>query len=233
MESYQQSVGEPQDTERVNEATVRRGAAAAIIGGVIGIVISSLMSAAYHQTADGATDTIAPWEPALLDLAAPLLTFGTPDAVYTIYGMVAGAVFLGLLLGVIGYRAYLRSVRVNGTASGRERWGITLAMGGLLLSVAGNIGDYWLGQPELVDFAGFLVGTLGGFIVVAIGFALLGYEAWYTGSLSRLSAAMFLLWLPVTIGVMALALDNIPGGALLPLGILSITLGYDLWTTGE
>ena len=231
MESYQQSVGEPQDTERINGATVRRGAAAAIIGGVIGIVISPLMSAAYHQTADGATDTIAPWEPALLDLAAPLLTFASPEAVYTLYGMVAGAVFLGLLFGLVGYRTYLRSVRMSNRASRRERWGIVLAMGGLLLSLAGNIGDYWLGQPELVDFAGFLIGTLGGFIVLAIGFAVLGYEAWRTRSLSRLSAAMFLLWLPVALGVMAVALDNIPGGALLPLGILGITLGYDLWTT--
>lgn len=134
---------------------------------------------------------------------------------------------------MVGYRAYLRSVRVNGTASGRERWGITLAMSGLLLSLAGNIGDYWLGQPELVDLASFLVGTLGGFIVLAIGFALLGYEAWRTRSLSRLSAAMLLLWLPVAIGVMAVALDNIPGGALLPLGILGITLGYDLWIAGK
>lgn len=93
METYQQPVEESQETNRINEPTVRRGAVAAIIGGVVGIIISPLMSAAYHQTTDGATDTIAPWEPALLDLAAPLLTFAAPETVYTIYGIVAGASF--------------------------------------------------------------------------------------------------------------------------------------------
>ena len=147
--------------------------------------------------------------------------------------MAAMTVFLGLLSGVFGYRAYRRSGRPTAAMPRRERWGFRLALGGLLVSLLGNIGDYWIGQPELVDFFGFLVGTLGGFLVMAVGFALLGYDAWQSNTLSRGSAALLLLWLPLATITMATWLDNIPGGALLPLGILGVTLGSDLIRRGR
>ena len=222
------SIGDRQETEQHSSPWVLRGGAAAVIGGVTGIVLSPLMSAAYHSTPDGDGIALAPWEPALRDVAAPLLTFSNPVAVYTAYGMVAITVFLGLLLGVLGYRAYRRSGQTDTVIARRERWGFRLALGGLLLSLLGNIGDYWIGQPELIDSLGFLGGTIGGFLVMAVGFVLLGYDAWRSKTLSRGSAALLLLWLPVAIVVMSTWLDNIPGGALLPLGLVGVTLGFDL-----
>ena len=112
--------------------------------------------------------------------------------------------------------------------SRREQWGFRLALGGLLLSLLGNIGDYWIGQPELVDFLGFLIGTIGGLFVMAVGFALLGYDAWRSRTLSTGSAALLVLWFPVAMIVMSVWLDNIPGGALLPLELVGVTLGFDL-----
>ena len=223
-----QSIGERQGTEQHSSPRVLGGGTAAIIGGVTGIVLSPLMSAAYHHTPDGSGDALAIWEPTLREVAAPLLTFSNPVAVYTIYGMAAITVFLGLLLGVLGYRAYRGAGPTDTTLTRLQRWGFRLALGGLFLSLVGNIGDYWIGQPELVDFLGFLIGTIGGLLVVAVGFALLGYDAWQSRTLSRGTAALLLLWLPVAIAVMSLGLDNIPGGALFPLGLVGITLGFDL-----
>lgn len=228
MTTHHRSIGERQATEQPSSPWIRRGGVAAVVGGVVGVVIAPLMSAAYHRTPDGEADILAPWEPALGEVAAPLLTFADPVAVYTAYGMAAITVFLGLLLGVLGFRASRRSERGNESVARRERWGFTLAFGGLLLSLLGNVGDYWIGQPELVDFTGFLVGTLGGLLLLAAGFAMLGYDAWRTSSLSRVSAALLLLWLPAAIAVMAVGLDNIPGGALLPLGLVGVALGVDL-----
>ena len=223
-----QSVGERQKTEQHSSPWILRGGAAAVISGITGIVLSPLMSAAYHRTPDGDGTALAPWEPALLEVAAPLLRFSDPVAVYTVYGMAAITVFLGLLLGVLGYRAYRHSEQADAAIPRRERWGFRLALGGLLLSLLGNIGDYWIRQPELVDFLGFLIGTIGGLLVMAVGFALLGYDAWRNRTLSTVSAVLLVLWFPVAIAVMSTWLDNIPGGALLPLGLVGVTLGFDL-----
>lgn len=222
------SIGERQETEQHSSPWVLRGGVAAVLGGITGIVLSPLMSVAYNRTPDGTGDVLAPWEPALREAAMPLLTFSDPVAVYTVYGMAAITVFLGLLLGVLGYRAYRHSGQADTAMSRREQWGFRLSIGGLLLSLLGNIGDYWIGQPELVDFLGFLIGTIGGLFVMAVGFALLGYEAWGSGTLSTVSAALLVLWFPVAMIVMSVWLDNIPGGALLPLGLVGVTLGFDL-----
>lgn len=224
----QQAIGEPQETEQYSSPSGLWGGVAAVFGGATGIVLAPLMSAAYHRTPDGSGDAIAPWEPLLTEVDAPLLTFSDPVTVYTAYGRAAMTVFVGLLLGVLGYRAYRRSGLADAAMPRRERWGFNLALGGLLLSLLGNVGDYWLGRPELVDSLGFLVGTLGGLLVTAIGFALLGYEAWRNHALSPVSAALLTLWFPVAIVVMGTWLDNIPGGALLPLGLVGVTLGLDL-----
>ena len=222
------SIGERQETERYSSPWALRGGVAAVLGGVIGIVLSPLMSVAYQRTPDGTGDVLAPWEPALREAAMPLLTFADPVTVYTVYGRAAITVFLGLLLGVLGYRAYRHSGQADATIPRREQWGFRLALGGLLLSLLGNIGDYWIGQPELVDFLGFLIGTIGGLFVMAVGFAVLGYDAWRRGTLSRGSAALLVLWFPVALVVMSTWLDNIPGGALLPLGLVGVILGFDL-----
>lgn len=63
---------------------------------------------------------------------------------------------------------------------------------------------------------------------MAVGFALLGYDAWRSRTLSTVSAAVLVLWFPVAIVVMSTWLDNIPGGALLPLGLVGVTLGFAL-----
>lgn len=199
-----------------------------ILGGTFGVVLSLLLTATYHLTPDGATESIAPWEPVLRKVAEPVLTFAAPTAVYNTYGAMAFLVFTGLLVGVLGLRAHRRSVTSEEDTGWLERWGFRAAIGGLALNLLGNVGDYWLGRPETLDFLGFLVGTLAGLLVLAVGFALLGVVALRTGTLSRVVALSFLLWFPAAIAVSELGLNNIPGGPLLPLSLVGIVLGYYL-----
>ena len=206
---------------------LRLAGLATILGGILGIVLSPLLTAAYHLTPDGATETAPPWEPVLGNLAGPLLTFAAPTAVYETYGALACFVFAGLLAGVLGLRARRRSA--SGASAGRlERWGFRAAVAGLTLNLLGNVGDYWLGRPETLDFLAFLVGTVIGLLVLAVGFAVLGIAALRTGAPSRVVAWSFLLWLPAAIVVSELGVNNIPGGPLLPLSLVGMVLGHHL-----
>lgn len=202
-----------------------------MFGGVLGIVLAPLMTAAYHLSSEGAGLSTPPWEPALARLAEPLLTFTTPVAVYDSYGMVGLFAFAGVLAGVLGLRAHRRSISTDGSTPrvGRlEQWGFHATIAGLALNLVGNVGDYWLGRPELLDFLGFLVGTVLGLLVLAVGFVLLGVTAWRTGSLSRVIVGLLVLWLPATIVVMGTGMNNIPAGPLLTLGFVGVALGHHL-----
>lgn len=212
---------------------IRQAGLVAIVSGAFGVVLSLLVTAAYHLTPDGMTESVAPWEPALRNLAEPLLTFAAPTAVYDTYGALAFFVFAGLLVGLLGARAHRRSAASGANAGRLERWGFRAAIAGLALNLLGNVGDYWLGRPEVVDFLGFLVGTLAGLLVLAVGLALLGIAALRTGAPSRVVAWSFLLWVPVTVVVSAVGLNNIPGGPLLPLSLVGIALGYHLRSATE
>ena len=215
-------------TEIWRPKRIRQAGLVAILGGTLGIVLSLLVTAAYHLTPDGATESVAPWEPALTNVAEPLLTFAAPTAVYNTYGTLAFFVFAGLLVGLLGLRASRRSVPSGENPGRLERWGFRAAIAGLALNLLGNVGDYWLGRPETLDFLAFLVGTLVGLRVLTVGFALLAIAALRTGALSRGVALSFLLWLPAAIAVSELGLNNIPGGPLLPLSLVGMVLGYHL-----
>ena len=203
-----------------------------MVGGALAIVLAPLVTAAYHRTPEGATESIAPWEPALLDFAGALLTFASPTAVYRVYGALCVFAFAGLLVGVAGLRARRRSVSTSIESAGRvgraERWGFRAAIAGLALNLLGNVGDYWIGSPEILDFLAFLVGTFLGLLVLAVGFALVGIAALRTGALPPVLAWSLVGWLPAAIAVSSLGLNNVPGGALLPLGVVGVVLGSHL-----
>ena len=205
---------------------VRQAGSTTMLGGALAIVLAPLVTAAYHLTPEGATESVAPWEPALRDLAGGLLTFASPTVVYNVYGALAFLAFAGLLTGVVGLRVHRRSASGSTDRVGRaERWGFRAAIAGLALNLVGNVGDYWIGSPEMLDFLAFLVGTVVGLLVLAVGFALVGIAALQTGFLPPLVAWSLVLWLPAAVALSALGLNNIPGGALVPLGVVGVVLG--------
>lgn len=229
-----EATGEGEQQVRTRTAKrVQQTGLVAMLGGVLGIVLAPLMTAAYHLSAEGATLFTPPWEPALTSLAEPLLTFAAQGVVYDTYGMLAFFTFVGVLAGVFGFRAHRQSASTdeNTPRIGRlETWGFRATTAGLALNLFGNVGDYWLGESAVLDFLGFLVGTVLGLLVLAVGLALLGVAAWRSGSLSRATAGLLTLWLPATIAVTLVGLNNAVGGPLLTLGLVGVALGYHLWS---
>lgn len=208
----------------------RRLAGSIAIGaGLVGIALSPLMNAAYHLTAEGAPESRVAWELTLRENAGAVLSFAAPTTVYNVYGRAGFVVFAGLLAGLLALRASRSTRRTEDHTSGRlEWWGFRTAFVGLGLNLLGNVGDYWLGRPEWLDTVAFLVGTLLGLLVLVVGLALLGVVGWQTRTHSRLLAGAFLLWLPAALALSVVGLDNIPGGAFVPLGVVAVVLGLEL-----
>lgn len=122
---------------------------AAMLGGAIEILVAPFINSAYSMTEIGA-DLVPPWEPAFSDALGPLFAFAPPEAVYETYGKFHFPVFLGLLFGLLGLRAW------RGERAGRlERWGYHLSLVGFVLNLPGNVLDYWVpGNSAPGEFGG-------------------------------------------------------------------------------
>jgi hypothetical protein len=96
---------------------VRPTGLAAMVGGVLGICVAPLYSLAYF-----ATDEVAPSEDpgraeSARDLAEPLLTFASADAVYLTYGKLFLFVWASMLAGLVALHA-TQAWRATGSSVG-------------------------------------------------------------------------------------------------------------------
>lgn len=208
---------------------IRWGALAAVLAGVIEILVAPLINSAYSMTETGA-GLVPPWEPALSDTFGPLFTFAPPEAVYETYGKFHLLVFLGLLFGLLGLRAWR-----GGRAGRLERWGYRLSFVGLVLNLAGNVFDYWLpgnsapGEFGSVGDWGFLLGTVLGLLLLAVGSAALGVALLRAGE-AHLPAWMLVLAVPGAMALGLLGFSNAPANPMLWYGVAWLLMGRFLWT---
>jgi len=202
-----------------------------MVGGVIEILVAPLVNSAYSMTEIGA-ELVPPWEPALSDALGPLFAFAAPEAVYETYGKFHFLVFLGLLFGLLGLRAW-RGER----AGGLERWGYRLSVVGFVLNLPGNVLDYWVpGNSAAGEFGGvgdwgFLLGTVLGLLLLSVGSILLGVALLQAGE-ARLPAWLLLLALPGAVLLGFLGFANAPANPMLWYGFAWLLLGRFLWMRG-
>lgn len=208
---------------------VRWGGLAAVVGGVIEILVAPLINSAYSMTEVGA-GLAPPWEPALSDTLGPLFAFAPPEAVYETYGKFHFLVFLGLLFGLLGLRVW------RGERAGRlERWGYRLSFVGLVLNLLGNVFDYWVpGNSAPGEFGsagdwGFLLGTVLGLLLLVVGSVLLGVALLRAGE-ARLPAWLLVLALPGGVVLGFLGFSNAPANPMLWYAFAWLLLGRFLWT---
>jgi hypothetical protein len=205
---------------------IRWGGVAGIVGGLAGILLSPVVTAAGNLKWGGDL----PWEgnaPAWLNpfrsLIEPLLALPPKGGVYPTYGKTFFFVFLLLFLAAVGLKLALEG-RVG--RSGHR--GTRLILVGLGLNLLGNIADYWLGYSVLGQpWWGllFVVGTELGYILYAIGCIMLGIAAlksnalpgWWAWLLRVTAVAGFILpfW----------GVQHIPSGMVLPMSLTWLLTG--------
>lgn len=205
--------------------SIRWGGLAAMLSGILGILIPPFLSVAWFATKGGAESLenplVAVWVEPFARIFSPLLTFTSPDAVYRIYGALALFIFLGFITGLLALHA-----RQAPRAGGLEKWGFRVALAGTVLTGLGVFGAFWVGALDFSFFAFLLPGQL----LMTVGWTLFGI-----GTLKARVAPRLGAWLLIVGGfpgfvviTMLLGQHNSMGGLLVALAW--IVLGYTLWS---
>lgn len=192
--------------------------AAAVVGGVVGILYFPLHSLAYFATEDGGDSQGAlGWADSARDLLEPLLDWDTADTVYRTWGKLGLVAVLGLALGLVGLWSSRRQ-----PAGPSERWGFRIALVGYWLVVVGFITEYW--TPYL-DF-GFNAFTGPGTLVALVGSTILGIALLRRRSPLGPARSLLALAIPLTFAMVAL-FGHLSAG-LVPLELAWILVGLRL-----
>ncbi len=185
------------------------------LGAILGIFVSLLDASAYYLALWARPDA-----PALIlgvqSLVAPLLSFEDVASVYRLYGRLFVFVFLALVIGVTALRA-----RRGTTLSKVERWGYDLVRFGLWASAVGCFADFWLGISVLGEFTQtlFLLGTIGGAILYAVGSLLLVVAWMRDGMVPRALTIAWALVVPLGVLFLFVLIKHIPGAFALAMSL--------------
>jgi hypothetical protein len=175
---------------------------AAIVGGVMAIVLTPPFAIAYFVAYPG-SDAVPPWVIANLIALTPLIAFDTPVAVYNLYGRIYDVVYALFLPSAFALHALHR----HGQAR-LEKWGFFVLVAGLLACFVGVAGDYWAdGAGFFLEFCGLLILAAG---ATLYGVALLRSKAlpgWYAWPLVACGPGMFVSFALV---------GHVPSGPTLP-----------------
>ena len=203
-----------------------------MLGGVLGIVLTPLATFAGWLAAPGQTTPPQypgmPWAQLIRPLVTPFLGFATYEEVYATYGKVFFLVYLLFLIGMVGLRA-----RVGEHIGRSGKLAFRLAFVGLAMNLAGNVGDYWLGEKVLGQpmwGISFTIGTLVGTLVYMVGSVMLGRAILRTTVLPRWAG--WALIVAPTLGIVLglFVVIHLPSALVLPVGLGWIMIGYALWS---
>lgn len=219
-------------------ALVRWSGVAAIIGGVVAIIVTPFVTfAGFLAAPGGGAEPWMPWARHLRPLVLSFLNFGAPEVVYATYGKVFLLVYGCFLFGLAGLRRWFDEEGLSPTPLARLRLGLRLARIGLVMNLLGNIGDYWLGRDILGQVAwglSFGIGTMLGLLVYMLGSLLLGVTLLRDNRphLSRWLAVPLLLSPPaaiaLTVPAVPSAIVHLPTAPTFALGVAWIVLGAAL-----
>ena len=205
---------------------LRYSGLAAVWGGVLGAADSILLAAAFYNH-DWSRPAARVGRPRSFHCWARPLIFAPPETVYRTYGRILLVVQVLLLLGAVGLEACV--VLRSGKRSG---WGFKLVVAGLVMSLLGNLADYWISpQPIGHTFilVGFLIGVELGALVYLVGALLLAGQL-----LAEKLLPAWLAWLLGLAPALGLLLSlwgvrQIPGGFFLPVSLSWAITGLYLW----
>lgn len=202
----------------MSSGVIRWSGLAAMLGGVLGAVLTLPFALAYDLAFPGYGSF--PFWSGPVEALYPL-DFASRERVYYTYGRLY---FLTLLPEVLALYA-LRRLRGGGSGA-LERWGVRLSLVGTWLAVIGVFTDYWVSVPP-----GFLLVLVGTLPLVA-GFVLLGVRLRKARAISLRVALVVVGAAVATFPVMFLLVFHLPSGPLLTFHLIWVVLGYVLWSGG-
>lgn len=170
-------------------------AAAAAIGAAL---LAPLLALSYFRVGDGAEEleqgTVSAWADPAGERLDALLTWSSPDRVYSTYVQAMALLFPAVLLCALAVR------RTRSAPRGAEKWGWRIALPGYGLALVGIVaafftlipGDSGSGAVNAV-FLGLMVP---GMLITTIGSTVLGIGLLRAGYAPRLAAWLLALALP-------------------------------------
>lgn len=202
---------------------------AAAWGGVLGAAGSLFAAAAYYNH-PWSTAGAPGWTALLIQAGGGAFTFAEPAVVYQTYGRVLLPAYLLILVGALG----LQACCLLGAESALHSWGYRLTLIGLVMSIAGNLADYWLGSAALGQTAwaaSFIIGTELGSLLYTVG------AIWMGRNLLKQAGARlprWSIWFFMAAPLMGLVLlftgiQHIPGGFLFPVSLSWVIIGMLLY----
>ena len=200
---------------------------------LVAVLLAPLLALSYFATSDGAEElemgTVSAWAEPARDGSGGLLTWASPDRVYSTYVQVFALLFAGVFLCALAVR--LR----RAPAGANERWGWRIALAGYALAGAGLLlVSVGLGVAETDSGAvnaAFLALLLPGMFLSVIGSTVLGIAFLRSGYRPRLTSWLLTLAFPSMVVVPTLLGHNSLG--MLPLVVAWGVTGFRLWREGE
>lgn len=184
---------------------------AAIVGGMIALVLTAPFAIAYFAAYPG-FDIPPAWIAIVRPVLKPILTFASPKAVYNVYGRVYNVVYVLFLPATVGLHQMY-----EGACSRPERWGYRLLVIGLLAAIIGNAGDYW------ANGVGFIL-TVAGLLILSVGVTVYGVAALRSSLMPAWCAWLLIISGPgVFVGLSLIG--HIPSGPSLPLALAWLVIG--------
>jgi hypothetical protein len=202
----------------------------AVFAAVAVALLSPLLALSYFATAEGAEEleigTVSGWAEPGRDLVGGLLTWGSPERVYSTYVQLFALLFPAVFLGARAVRA-----RRPVPAGRFERWSwrVTLTGYGLLALGLLVVSFAMVGaDPEApaVD-AGFMTLMLPGMLIGAVGSTMLGIALLRAGYAPRRTAWLLALSFVLLIAASSTLGHN--GIGLVPLFVAWAVPGWRMW----
>ena len=202
----------------------------AMFAAAASLLFAPLLALSYFATEDGAEDleigTVSAWADPARDLAGGLLTWASPDRVYSTYLQLLALLFPAVFLCARAVRA-----RRPVPGGGLERWGWRIALAGYGLAAVGILaaaavlfgGDPTSDALETV----FLALMVPGMLITVIGSTVLGIALLRNGFMPRLTAWLLALAFPLLLVGSSVLGHNSLG--MVPIFIAWGAAGSHLW----
>jgi hypothetical protein len=210
-------------TERdsMSDRNIRLASLYSVVAATASLLLAPLLALSYFATEDGASQlkigTVSAWAEPARDLAGGLLTFASPDRVYTWYGRA-----FVLVMPAVALVAWVARSRRPNPMNPAERWGWRLALTGYALGTVGTGLAFWTPFRD----AAFLFLMLPGMLLMFVGSTVLGIGLIRAAYRPRSTSWLLALSIPLMIVASDLLGHNSLG--LVPVLIAWATTGWRL-----